>query len=108
MHILAPLSVIPTHQRKGIGKMLILKGVEMLRKIDSQLVFVLGDKNYYSRFGFIKNALKQGFSTPCPETFQADHADYWMVQPLSSKKIEKTTIKKVICATSLNKPEYWE
>ena len=48
MHILAPLAVIPEFQKRGIGEMLIRKGIGELKKLGSDLVFVLGHwKNWH-------------------------------------------------------------
>jgi putative acetyltransferase len=49
---LAPLSVLPELQNRGIGLSLVIQGLIESRKKGYDLVFVLGDKNYYSRFGF--------------------------------------------------------
>ena len=47
MHLLAPLAVIPGYQKQGIGGMLISSGLKMLSESGSELVFVLGHKEYY-------------------------------------------------------------
>lgn len=49
---LAPLSVMPDHQRGGIGRALVEAGHARLREAGETIVFVLGDPNYYGRFGF--------------------------------------------------------
>lgn len=49
---LAPVSVMPTRQRSGIGSRLIQAGLERARGTGWQGVFVLGDPSYYRRFGF--------------------------------------------------------
>lgn len=49
---LAPLGVLPTHQRGGIGRALVEEGHLRLRELRFELVVVLGDPAYYSRFGF--------------------------------------------------------
>lgn len=49
---LAPVAVLPTQQRKGIGKALIEHGLQTLKERGETLVFVLGSKDYYGRFGF--------------------------------------------------------
>lgn len=49
---LAPLAVIPTRQREGIGTKLVQVGLSKCRELDHNLVVVLGHSNYYPRFGF--------------------------------------------------------
>jgi len=49
---LAPMSVDPLHQRKGIGSSLISKGLSRLFADECAFVVVLGDAGYYTRFGF--------------------------------------------------------
>ena len=107
MHILAPLAVIPTYQRQGIGGMLINAGLEMLKEMGSKLVFVLGHKEYYPRYGFLQNAQGMGFFTPYPDPMPEDYADYWMVQSLTDDELETMPKGRIICADTLNKPEHW-
>ncbi|WP_291587945.1 GNAT family N-acetyltransferase [Bacteroides sp.] len=104
MHILAPLAVKPEYQRQGIGGMLIQAGIEKLRQKGSSLVFVLGHKEYYPKYGFIPDAARLGYPAPYP--ILEEFCDYWMVQPISSKGfgIGKGKIK---CSDELNKPEHW-
>lgn len=49
---LAPLSVLPKFQRKGIGSKLAREVLELARMHNELAVTVEGDPNYYSRFGF--------------------------------------------------------
>jgi putative acetyltransferase len=60
---LAPVSVIPTRQRLGIGSALINRAVNRAREEGWVAIFVLGDPNYYERFGFDK-AAAAGFTSP--------------------------------------------
>jgi len=49
---LAPLAVMPEHQRQGAGRKLVEMGHARLREAGESIVFVLGDPDYYGRFGF--------------------------------------------------------
>ena len=49
---LGPVSVLPEYQKQGIGKSLINKGLSMLKESDGQGCTLVGDPNYYQRFGF--------------------------------------------------------
>jgi putative acetyltransferase len=60
---LAPVSVIPTKQRSGIGSALIKRAVSKARDEGWSAIFVLGDLNYYERFGFDQGAAA-GFTSP--------------------------------------------
>jgi len=49
---LAPVAVVPEHQRSGIGQRLIDQGLDLLRARGERIVIVLGHPGYYPRFGF--------------------------------------------------------
>src|SRR5437588_9141311 len=49
---LAPVAVLPEHQRLGVGGRLIRKGLEMLRTRGETIVIVVGHPDYYPLFGF--------------------------------------------------------
>lgn len=49
---LAPMAVLPGHQRRGVGSRLVIAGLEMLRRSACPFVVVLGHPDYYPRFGF--------------------------------------------------------
>ena len=49
---LAPVGVLPEFQRKGIGSKLIREGLEECKKAGYDIVVVLGNPHFYSRFGF--------------------------------------------------------
>lgn len=51
---LAPLSVLPRCQKKGIGTQLIQKAFERAKDLGYEAIVVLGDPHYYKRFGFEK------------------------------------------------------
>jgi putative acetyltransferase len=50
---LAPMAVLPAHQRKGIGSQLVRSGLEESRRLGHEVVVVLGHPDYYPRFGFV-------------------------------------------------------
>lgn len=103
-HILAPLAVIPEYQKKGIGGMLTKEGLRRLKKIGSEVVFVLGHIEYYPKHGFIPDANKLGFPAPYP--IPDEFANAWMVQSLGNIKLESYN-GIVICSDQLDKPEHW-
>jgi putative acetyltransferase len=105
IHLLAPLAVKSEFQKRGVGGLLIQKGLELLKKIGTELVFVLGHKTYYPKYGFIPDAKSLGFQAPYP--IPEKDADAWMVQSLTEDGLVK--IKGAIkVADKLMKPDYWK
>ncbi|MEK4865977.1 N-acetyltransferase [Bacillus sp. FSL E2-8895] len=51
---LAPVSVAPSHQKKGIGGKLITAALEKAKELGYGSVVVLGHPEYYPKFGFKK------------------------------------------------------
>ena len=49
---LGPVSVLPGYQKQGIGKSLINEGLSLLKKLGGKGCALVGDPNYYKRFGF--------------------------------------------------------
>jgi putative acetyltransferase len=49
---LAPMSVLPEYQNRGIGSRLVRDGLIACREIGFDLVVVLGHSGFYPRFGF--------------------------------------------------------
>jgi putative acetyltransferase len=67
-YIIAPLAVVPMQQRKGVGTSLVRVGIEAVSKAGAAVIFVYGDPNFYSKFGFKTDAALQ-FITPFPMKF---------------------------------------
>ncbi|MDX2275072.1 MAG: N-acetyltransferase [Hyphomonadaceae bacterium] len=64
---LAPVSVLPAFQRRGLGKALISAGNARCRELGLAAIIVLGHPDYYSRLGFSANlteSLNAPFSGP--------------------------------------------
>lgn len=64
---LAPMSVIPSRQRQGIGSLLIREGIKECHRCNVAVVVVLGHLDYYPRFGFSAEkaaALRSRYSGP--------------------------------------------
>jgi len=81
---LAPVGVMPEWQRQGIGKALIMQGLESCRARGFDLVVVLGAPAYYSRFNF-KRALDHGLGNE----YQAN--EHFMVLELMPSVLNKFT-----------------
>lgn len=60
---LAPMSVIPKYQRKGVGTKLVIEGLNIATKLGYESVIVLGHSEYYPKFGF-KPASKWNIKAP--------------------------------------------
>ncbi|PGB04378.1 GNAT family N-acetyltransferase [Bacillus toyonensis] len=64
---LAPVSVAPSHQKKGIGGKLIVAALEKAKELGYGSVVVLGHPDYYPKFGFKKASewnIKAPFEVP--------------------------------------------
>jgi putative acetyltransferase len=60
---LAPMVVLPSYQRQGIGSRLVEAGVEACREAGHRIVVVLGHPEFYPRFGF-SSALAEPLQSP--------------------------------------------
>jgi putative acetyltransferase len=67
---LGPISVVPSEQEKGIGSKLMRAAMAELKKIEANGCVLLGDPEYYKRFGF-KPIEGLVLSNVPPEYFQA-------------------------------------
>ncbi len=66
---LAPVGVVPSYQRQGIGKALVKVGLERSKQLGVALVVVLGHPSYYPKFGF-----KKASEYELTNEYQADEA----------------------------------
>jgi len=51
---LAPMAVLPAHQNKGVGALLVREGLASCMQLGCGFVVVLGEPEYYGRFGFAR------------------------------------------------------
>ena len=58
----APVSVVPDQQSSGVGSKLMTAAINESKKMVIDALFLLGDPNYYKRFGFIVSKLKNDYS----------------------------------------------
>ncbi len=49
---LGPISVLPAHQKQGIGSKLVNEGLRLLKEANAAGCVLVGDPGYYNRFGF--------------------------------------------------------
>jgi len=99
-YILAPLAVSPDYQKARIGSTLVKHGLDRISKMGSYLVFVYGDSNYYSRFGFQTN-LAVNFIPPC--TLQ--YPEGWQALKIGSSLFPAGG--RIKCVDSLDDPNLW-
>ena len=67
---LGPVSVLPEHQRRGVGKALIAEGLRRLKELGAQGCCLVGHPDYYRQFGF-RNAPELVLEGVPPEVFFA-------------------------------------
>ncbi|MDX3373678.1 bifunctional class I SAM-dependent methyltransferase/N-acetyltransferase [Streptomyces sp. ME02-6991-2A] len=64
---LAPVATSPAHQRQGAGQAVVRAVLDEARVRGEALVVVLGDPDYYARFGFVpasRHGIRPGFEVP--------------------------------------------
>lgn len=86
---LGPVSVLPMHQKQGIGTSLINEGLSLLKDMGSQGCALVGDPNYYKRFGFrnVPELIHEGvpqevflvlpFTEKIPRGIVVFHESFW-------------------------------
>ena len=94
---LAPMAVLPEHQRRGIGSKLIAAGTVRLKANGCPFIIVLGHADYYPRFGFTPASnfdIKCEWDVP-PEAFMLlvlDHTKMSGVSGLAKYRPEFSTV----------------
>ncbi len=100
---LAPLSVHPDWQGRGIGQVLTHAALARAAEIGQSLVFLMGHPGYYPKCGFVP-AGAHGFETPHPLPDDAQPA--WMVRELQKGALDRWS-GRVRATTALERPELW-
>tara|TARA_B100000929_G_scaffold134665_1_gene106622 strand:+ start:2077 stop:2571 length:495 start_codon:yes stop_codon:yes gene_type:complete len=59
---IAPLSVLPDQQSSGIGSKLMKAVIKESKKMEIDALFLLGDPDYYNKFGFTVSKIKNDYS----------------------------------------------
>jgi putative acetyltransferase len=93
--------VKPDFQKCGIGTKLVDFGMQEVSRLDIDVVFVYGDPNYYSRFGFRQNAAEQ-YKPPYTLTYPFG----WQALVLKQCSTHTGRVA-VACVPSLSRQEYW-
>lgn len=100
-YLLAPIGVLPGFHRQGLGKELIDKGVEHLKSLDVDAIFVLGHPEYYGIRGFYPTYVILPFQT------EVIRIDAWKMRELkigSMAEVGGTSV----AASSIMKPKFFD
>ena len=100
-YILAPLGVKPDHQKCRIGSRLIDSGMQQLSIKGVDILFVYGDPEYYSKFGFSVDTA-ECYIPP----YKLQYPFGWQAIALNEFSAGKSP-GKIACVTSLCDPALW-
>ena len=84
--VVSPLSVSPKYFRRGVGSALLREGLRIAREMGYKAVFLWGNPNFYSKFGFIPSYKFNIFH----KDFQEQKIDFIMVHQLSENALGGT------------------
>ena len=100
-YILAPLAIDPNFQKRLIGSTLVKTGIEMLSILRVNILFVYGDPEYYTRFGFsTKEACR--YTPP----YKLQYPFGWQAVMLGESDTPTSPLS-LTCVDSLCHPELW-
>ena len=83
--LLAPVSVQLEYRNQGVGPALIRESTDRAKNLGFQAIFLAGDRNYYSRFGFVPT---RSFGIYCPQEMPEDLIDNIMACELLPGALE--------------------
>jgi putative acetyltransferase len=82
---LGPLAVLPAYQGQGIGSGLVQIGLKQCRELGLDAVFLIGEPDFYTRFGFVPASdfhLRCEFEVP---------KTYWLVKELRPQALSESS-----------------
>lgn len=101
-YLLAPIGVLPEYQRGfGVGRELMQAGIEQLRSMGTEAIFVLGVPTYYPQYGFTPTD-KQ---TPYPDLLTIPES--WMALELNEGVLNVLAGKAYANKPFMN-PMFWD
>jgi putative acetyltransferase len=98
--LLGPIAVQPEYQKQGVGGSLINIGLDKLREMNVNQVYVLGDPAYYSRFGF-----KPGGGVSPPYDLPEEWTEAWQYLELTETPIN--IFGKMVVPNFWDNPSLW-
>ena len=103
--LLCPLAVLPSHQHAGVGTAVTNAALGSAADAGITVVSVLGDPDYYSRFGF-RSLLESG---PLPPYDIAEaHRDAWQTLTLNGQPPNALDGIRIQWAEPLMTPALWQ
>lgn len=84
--VLGPIAIHKDHQNQGLGSKLIEYTLNLAKNDDIPFIFVVGDENYYHRFGFLR-ASKYGLFLEGTDTTQ--ECPFFMIKIFDESKLKK-------------------
>lgn len=87
--VLGPLSVDENHQNQGLGSKLIRYTLNLAERENIPFVFVIGDENYYHRFGFESASKYEIF---LDGTDSDDECPFFMIKVFDENKLKNKGI----------------
>jgi putative acetyltransferase len=99
--MLAPVAVLPSCQRRGIGQALIRFGLDAMQQRGVEIAVTYGDPAFYGRVGFLplpESILRAPMPLSMPQG--------WLGQSLTGKPIP-TLFDRPTCVPAFDNPHYW-
>jgi len=99
--LLSPVAVATGRQGQGVGRKLIARGLDTLRRHGVDVAVTYGDPAYYGRVGFQPVTAEQ-VRPPLP----LSHPEGWLAQSLTGQPLAPLEGPSR-CAPALDRPDYW-